>query len=76
MNTLEHITHDPTGRLGLALGLMLLGGCTVIVLSKVGKAILFPDRPRSHTSISAGRSLRHVTYPRQPTDYIRHSTGC
>ncbi len=74
MNTLEHITHDPVGRLGLALG--LLGGCAIIALSKVGKAILFPERSRSRTSISAGRSLRHVTYSRRLTDNIGHSTGC
>ncbi len=74
MNMLEHIKHDSAGRLGLALG--VLGGCVVIVLSKVGKPLLFPDRPRSRTSIRAGRSLRHVTYPRQPTDHIWHSTGC
>ena len=74
MNTLEHITHDTAGRLGLALG--LVAGCAAVVLSKGGKAILFPERPRSRMSISAGRSLRHVTYPRRPTDHIGHSTGC
>ena len=74
MDMLEHIKHDFAGRFGLALG--VLGGCAAIVLGKVGKALLFPDRSRSRTSNSAGRSLRHVTYPRRLTDDIGHSTGC
>ncbi len=74
MNRLEHITHDPAGRHGLVIG--LAGGCTAMVLSKIGKAIFFPHLSRSRTRLSASRPLRHVTYPRQRTEYIELSTGC
>ncbi len=74
MNRLDHITHDPAGRHGLVIG--LVGGCTAMVLSKIGKAILFPNLSRSRTSSSGCRSVRHVTYPRRLTDHIERSTGC
>ncbi len=74
MNTLVQIAHDPAGRLGIILG--LVGGCAAIVLSKVGKAVLFPPLSRSRARITGYRTVRHITYPRRPTTYMGLASGC
>jgi hypothetical protein len=69
MNKLKHLTHDHAGRLGLVIG--LVGGCTAIVLSKVGMANLSGARRRN-----GSRLHRHVTYPRRVTVAMGYSAGC
>lgn len=67
MNRFQQITHDHAGRLGIMLG--FVGGCAAVLLSSVGKVMLFK---RQHPR----RSRRHVTYPKRVRVNMMASAGC